>query len=82
MRLVDEDETMKIIEAGGETPYSSGVTRRKAKIQRVVEELHGQRLALTQVIDRMDTSTDEAREAKMVANKRGLQAIGTKRRGG
>jgi len=82
MRLVDEDETMKIIEAGGETPYSSGVTRRKAKIQRVVEELHGQRMALTQVIDRMDTSTDEAREAKMVANKRGLQAIGTKRRGG
>lgn len=30
----------------------------------------------------MDTSTDEAREAKMIANKRGLQAIGTKRRGG
>jgi hypothetical protein len=82
MRLVDEDEAMKIIAAGGEGPYISGVTRRKAKIQRVVEELHSSRLALTQVIDKMDTSTDEAREAKMVANKRGLQAIGTKRRGG
>lgn len=82
MKLVSEDETMAIIQAGGEAPYTSGVTRRKAKILRRVEELHPARLALTQVIDAMDVSTDEAREAKMIANKRGNQAIGKKRRGG
>jgi len=82
MRLVDESETMAIIEARGAGAYSSGVRDRKPKIVRRVKELHPLRLALCAHIDDMDTSTDAARETKMIENKRGLQAIGKARRGG
>lgn len=82
MALVDESETLAIIQARGSGCYSSGVRDRKAKIVRRVKELHPMRLALCAEIDKMDTSTDAARETKMVTNKRGLQAIGKARRGG
>lgn len=82
MELVDESETMKIIEARGSSAYSSGVADREAKIRRRVEELHADRLALAHVIDDMPVSTEEEREAKMVANVRGLKDIGKRRRGG
>jgi len=82
MRLVDESETIAIIQARGSTAYSSGVRDRQAKITRRVKELHPLRLALATHIDAMDTSTDDAREKKMIENKRGLQAIGQARRGG
>lgn len=82
MALVDESETMAIIAARGSGAYSSGVRDREAKITRRVKELHPLRLALCAHIDDMDTSTDAAREKKMIENKRGLQAIGVARRGG
>jgi len=82
MANVNESETIAIIEAGGSGVYSSGVSRRKAKIERVVKELHADRLALAASVDGLPVATDADREAKMIANKRGLQAIGKKRRGG
>jgi len=82
MGKVNESETIQIIKDGGSGVYSSGVSRRKAKIERVVKELHADRLALASTIDDMSVATDAEREAKMIANKRGLQAIGKKRRGG
>jgi len=82
MALVDEGEAIAIIKKRGSGAYSSGVADRKPKIQRVVKDLHADRLALCSEIDAMDISTDAEREAKMIANKRGLQAIGKKRRGG
>ncbi len=82
MDLVDESETMAIITAGGSGIYSSGVSRRKDKIKRRVTELREDRLALCSTVDTMPVATDAEREAKMLANKRGLQAIGAKRRGG
>jgi hypothetical protein len=39
-------------------------------------------LALAVTIDNLPTTTDAEREARMIQNKRGLQAIGLKRRGG
>lgn len=81
MELVDESETIAIIEKRGADAYAKGVEDRKAKITRRVKELHPDRLALASVIDDMPTTTDEEREAKMIENKRGLQAIGKKRRG-
>lgn len=81
MALVDESETIATIQAGGSGVYTSGVERRKAKIRRRVEELRGARLALCSTIDAMPVGTDSEREAKMIANKRGLQAIGLARRG-
>ena len=81
MALVDESETIATIQAGGAGVYTSGVERRKAKIRRRVEELRGARLALCSTIDAMPVGTDSERETKMIANKRGLQAIGLTRRG-
>ncbi len=80
MALVNESETMAIIEAVGAEGYAKGVRARKAKILRVHKELDSDRLALASEIDGMGKATDEEREAKMIANKRGLQAIGQKRR--
>ncbi len=80
MQLVDESETMAIIEAVGAEGYAKGVRARKAKILRVHKELDADRLALATEVDNMAKATDEEREAKMIANKRGLQAIGKKRR--
>lgn len=82
MALVNESETMAIIEAVGSEGYAKAVEARKAKILRVHKELDSDRLALASEIDGMDVATDGDREAKMIANKRGLQAIGKKRRGG
>ena len=81
MALVDESETIATIQAGGAAVYTSGVERRKAKIRRRVAELRESRLALCATIDAMPVGTDSEREAKMIANKRGLQAIGLTRRG-
>jgi len=78
---VDLDEMYAIIEAGGETPYTSGVRRREGKVRRVVSELRNQVLALAQELDKMPTDTAEQREAKMIAAKRGMEAIGRRRRG-
>jgi len=82
MANVDESETIAIIQAGGSAVYSSGVSRRKGKIERVVKDLHSDRLALCSEVDAMSVATDADREAKMIANVRGLKAIGKKRRGG
>jgi len=82
MALVDESEAIAIVEKVGASGYSKGVEAREAKILRVHKELDSDRLALATVIDDLPNTTDEEREEKMIANKRGLQAIGKKRRGG
>jgi hypothetical protein len=82
MANVNESEAIATIEALGADHYSKGVEARKAKILRVAKELDADRLALASEIDGMDVATDADREAKMIANKRGHQAIGRRRRGG
>jgi len=82
MALVDESETIATIQKRGASVYSKGVEDRKPKILRRVKELHADRLALAATVDALPVGTDAEREAKMIANKRGLQAIGAKRRGG
>jgi len=81
MALVNESETIATIQAGGAGVYTSGVERRKAKIRRRVAELRESRLALCATVDAMPVGTDSEREAKMIANMRGLKAIGLARRG-
>lgn len=82
MELVDESETMAIINQVGADGYAKAVKAREAKILRVHKSLDSDRLALASEIDGLDVATDEDREAKMIANVRGLKAIGKKRRGG
>ena len=81
MALVDESETIATIQAGGAGVYTSGVERRRAKIQRRVAELREARLALCAIVDAMPVGTVSERETKMIENKRGLEAIGARRRG-
>lgn len=81
MALVDESEAIATVQALGTGAYTNGVTARKGKILRVAKELDSDRLALAAAVDALPVSTDGEREAKMIANKRGQQAIGNKRRG-
>jgi hypothetical protein len=78
---VDIDEMYHIIAAGGSSPFTSGVQRRAAKVNRVVSELRPMVAALAAELDRMPGDTDAQREARMIAAKRGMQAIGRKRKG-
>ncbi len=82
MALVDESETINLIAKRGSSVYSQGVADRKDKISRRIKELHADRLALAATIDAMPVATDADREAKVIANIRGLKAIGQKRRKG
>lgn len=80
--MIDEDEMYKTIADGGTSPFTSGVQRRAAKVERVMGELRPLQVALCEELDKMPIDTEEQREAKMIAAKRGMQAIGKKRRGG
>ena len=82
MENVNETETIDTIKRRGASVYSKGVQDREPKILRVNKEMAGDRLALAATIDGLPVATDADREAKMIANKRGLQAIGKARRGG
>ena len=81
MGNVNETETIDTIKRRGAGVYSKGVQDREPKILRVNKEMQGDRLALAATVDGMPVATDSDREAKMIANKRGLQAIGKSRRG-
>lgn len=81
MALVDESEAMATIAKRGSAAYAQGVADREPKITRVVKDMYDDRLALASTIDALPEGTEAEREAKMLANKRGLQAIGAKRRG-
>jgi len=80
--LINEDEMYATIAAGGAAPFTSGVNRRAAKVERVMGELRPMQIALCEQLDKMPIDTAEQREAKMIAAKRGMEAIGKKRRGG
>ena len=80
--MVNEDEMYETITAGGAAPFTSGVQRRAKKVERVMGELRPLQVALAEELDKMPIDTEEQREAKMIAAKRGMQAIGKKRRGG
>ena len=77
----DEAEMYATITAGGSGPFTSGVTRRTAKVARVVADLRPRVVALATTLDQMPTDTPEQREAKMIAAKRGMEKIGRARRG-
>lgn len=81
VQKIDLDEMMATIVAGGSGQFTSGVERRRGKIGRVVGDLRAQVLALANNLDKLPIDTPEQREAKMIAAKRGMEAIGRARRG-
>jgi len=80
MAKVDEDLRLKTIEKRGASAFSSGVSDREEKITNVVKDLQPRVMALKKTLDSMPEKTDAEREAKMIAAKRGMQAIGLSRR--
>ena len=80
MAKVDEDERLVTIQAGGAEAFTKGLEKRAAKITRVITDLQPRVLALKKTLDAMPEKTDAEREAKMIAAKRGMQAIGKARR--
>ena len=78
---VDEDEMFATITEGGAAPFVSGVQRRARKVRRVVGQLRPMVVALAETIDKMPIDTDAQREARLLAARRGMIAIGKKRKG-
>lgn len=78
---VDEDEMFATIREGGSAPFTSGVQRRTRKVARVVGQLRPMVVALAETIDKMPIDTDAQREARLLAARRGMIAIGKRRKG-
>lgn len=82
MGKVDEDVRMQVIDNVGASGFSQGIERHKPKVDAKVKVLQPLVLALAQTLDDMPVATDTDREAKMIAAKRGMQAIGKTLKGG
>jgi hypothetical protein len=78
---VDVDEMYRTIAKRGAAAFTAGVGDREEKVKRVVGEVRDQVVALATELDKMPVDTDAQREAKMLAAKRGMQAIGKRRKG-
>jgi len=81
MGRVDEDLRLRIIEAVGSSGFSQGVERHKEKVTAKVKLLHPLVAALAVELDGMPVATDSDREARMLAARRGMIAIGKKMKG-
>ncbi len=81
MRRVDVDEMYHTIEANGQQAYEAGIAAREGKIRTKIARLQPLVEGLAKTIDAMPQDTDQQREARMLAAKRGMQEIGRKLRG-
>lgn len=81
MQQVNVDQMYETIEKGGSSAFTTGVSKREGKIKEKISKLQPLVLANAEEIDKMPQDTPEQREAKMIANKRGMEKIGQKLRG-
>lgn len=81
MGKVDEDMMYEVIKKRGAAAFRSGVEDRKAKVVARATELQPMVTALKKEIEAMPDVTDADREARLLAARRGMIAIGKKRRG-
>lgn len=81
MAAVDEDLMYAVIRKRGASAFRAGIEDRKAKVVARVKELQPLVAALKKEIQAMPDVTDADREARMLAGRRGMIAIGKKRRG-
>jgi len=78
---IDEAQMYQILATLGSTAYVNGVNAKSVKYESKMAKVQPMVAALVQQLDAMDTSTDGAREAKMIAARRGMIAIGQRLRG-
>jgi len=81
MARVDVDEMYRTIELVGETAYVAGITARRGKIENKIGKLQPLVEALAKTIDGMPQDTDQQREARMLAARRGMIQIGKRMKG-
>jgi len=81
MQRVDVDEMYHTIEEIGESAYTAGIGARKGKIHNKIAKLQPLVEALAKTIDNMPQDTDQQREARMLAARRGMIEIGKKLKG-
>jgi len=79
---IDEAAMYETIKTLGAGVFTQGLSARKAKIEKIFTKMRPMMVALAQTLDAMPTDTDAQREAKMIAAKRGMQAVGVKMQGG
>lgn len=74
-KLTDEEIATAAAKIGGAT-WAAGIANREDKIKRAFELFIPRLEALLRRIDALPTDTPEQREAKMVANLRGMRELG------
>lgn len=72
---VDKNLMYAVIEATDPSAFTGGIRRREAKIKAAVEKLRPKVLALKQTIAAMPNTTDDEREQRMLAARRGMIRI-------
>ena len=81
MQRVDVDEMYRTIEEIGESAYTQGIAARKGKIKNKISKLQPLVEGLAKTIDGMPQDTDQQREARMLAARRGMIEIGKRLKG-
>ena len=81
MAMVDEDLMYATIRKRGAAAFRSGIEDRRAKVLARAKELQPLVAALKKEIEAMPDVTDGDRENRLLAARRGMIAIGKKRRG-
>jgi len=78
---INEAEMYNTIKALGAGVFTTGLAARKGKITAVFGKLRPLFVALAGTLDAMPTDTDAQREAKLIAARRGMIAVGKKMKG-
>jgi len=81
MERVNVDEMYTTIEAVGQGAYTAGLEARRGKIKGKIAKLRPLVHALAETIDKMPQDTDQQREARMLAARRGMIKIGKQLKG-
>lgn len=81
MERVDVDAMYDTIEKVGQSAYSAGLEARRAKVKGKIAKLQPLVLSLAKTIDSMPQDTDQQREARMLAARRGMIKIGKQIKG-
>jgi len=81
LNRITEEDIVSVATRIGAAGYTQGIAAREDKIRRAIAELQPKAAALKRTLDQMPQDTDAQREAKMIAAKRGMQAIGKELRG-
>ena len=78
---INEDQMMAVIQSIGGTAYVQGIQARQVTIKAAFDQLVPLLTSLINKVRAMPAATDADREARMLANMRGLKDIGKQLRG-